>query len=72
MHAMTGEELEAEIATSLKDYNEMELKLFPKQSASPYQIPRHMRFFAPQGRGGCSVSRAATTSGEEAHSAGAV
>ena len=50
LHAMTGEELEAEIVGNLKDYKEMELKLFPKPSASPYQIPRHMRFFAPQGR----------------------
>ena len=50
LHAMTGEELEAEIAGNLKDYKEIELKLFPKPSASPYQIPRHMQFFAPQGR----------------------
>ena len=50
LHAMTDEQLEAEIDSNLKDYKEMELKLFPKPSASPYQIPRHMRFFVAQGR----------------------
>ena len=49
LHAMTGEELDAEIARSLKEYREMELKLFPKPAVSPYLIPRHVRFFAPQG-----------------------
>ena len=44
LHAMTDEQLEAEI-----DNREMELKLFPKPSAASYQIPRHMRFFAKQG-----------------------
>ena len=34
----------------MKDYKETELKLFPRPSASKYQIPRHMRLFAPVGR----------------------
>ena len=73
LHAMTSEELETEIAGNLKDYKEMELKLFPKPSAALYQIPRHMRFFAPQGRRSAVLaSRFEATTGEEAHQTGAV
>ena len=50
LHAMADEELEAHIKHNLKDYQEMKLKLFPKATGAPYQIPRHMRFSAPQGR----------------------
>ena len=50
LHAMTDEELEAHIKYNLKDYKEMKLKLFPKATGAPYQIPRHMRFSVPQGR----------------------
>ena len=50
LHAMTDEQLDAYTTGNLKDYKEMELKLFPKPSASSYQILRQMRFFAPQGR----------------------
>ena len=50
LHAMTDEELEAHITNNLKNYKEMKLKLFPKSTGAPYQIPRHMRFSAPQGR----------------------
>ena len=50
LHAMTDEQLEAEIDNNLKDHTEMELKLFPKPSAALYQIPRHMRLLAAQGR----------------------
>ena len=50
LHAMTDEELEAHIKHRLKDYKEMKLELFPKTTGAPYQIPRHVRFSAPQGR----------------------
>lgn len=40
LHAMTDEQLEAEIDSNLKDHKEMELKLFPKPSASPYEFFR--------------------------------
>ena len=65
LHAMTDEQLEAEIDNNLKDYKEMELKLFQKPSATSYQIPRHMRFFAAQGRRAAML--AGSRLGEDQH-----
>ena len=47
---MTDEELEAHIKQNLRGYKEVKLKLFPKSTGAQHQIPRHMRFSAPQGR----------------------